>query len=630
MILKHKILSTMKKTKLLSLCLMAVLCFPLMAYSQYYDDVEVIEEVVTEDWDPLQKTRDSLRELSMDYYKDLSHWDIFIEPSVTVQEDTAFDPAGMKHAYYVRRFYFIAVPHASDFRYQPSAVGPYLYAYGQKMPMEARDAQQLQMIRNVVFPFAADFSANAPSSTIFQQYVEKNFDHDYHYIIDSLIAWKISHLEIYEFNDTISSSDKNSVEISQKKEPATIITCLTNEYVKAVPPSTITEAPAREPIESPKSIEQLKNMAVKKQNNIYLLPANAILSAIAHQPSETFFNEERAYISTIAGMTIDRNTYEKDEDGDYIYSEGPASVSGQSYFMLNNNAVLLFPEEYYGRDFESEFPFLIESRNRHIFYDGERPNIDTVLIITPNQIEKMTLKECYRSSLKDNNCTFDSDFPPYLNVFISDDLYDGSYYDNCKECYTKSAILEHLNEGSILYDYFAKDFYKNDLDYTDSTSIGYFPDYYRSFGRDGIEISIGDESDTIYFSKEQSQQIKKLMKKRIHLYGQVMKLKTKAYAVFSSAEIPQGQIHIIKSRWGDWEIEGENSQKEESYDDDLVVVAEDDVQGVVNGTNEQKKKKEPWEKRFEKMEKKFYQLLDKIEEVEVDINTITGHNIAFD
>lgn len=621
----------MKKTKLLSLCLMAALCFPLMAYCQYYDDdVEIVEEVVTEDWDPLQKTRDSLRELSMDYYKDLSHWDIFIEPSVTVQEDTAFDPAGMKHAYYVRRFYFIAVPHASDFQYQPSVVGPHLYAYGQKMPIEANDAQQLQMIRKVVFPFAADFSANTSSRAIFQQYVEKNFDKDYHYVVDSLIAWKISHLQRYEFNDTTSSSDKNSVEISQKKEPTTIITCLANEYVKAVPPSTITEAPARESIASAKSIDQLKNMAVKKQNNIYLLPANAILNAIAHQPSETFFNEERAYISTIAGMTIDRNTYEKDEDGDYIYSEGPTSVSGQSYFMLNNNAVLLFPEEYYGRDIESEFPFLIESRNRHIFYDGERPNIDTVLIITPNQIEKMTLKECYRSSLKDNNCTFDSDFPPYLNVFISDDLYDGSYYDNCKECYTKSAILEHLNEGSILYDYFAKDFYKNDLDYTDSTSIGYFPDYYRSFGNDGIGISIGDESDTIYFSKEQSQQIKKLLKKRIHLYGQVMKLKTKAYAVFSSAEIPQGQIHINKSRWGDWEINGENSQEEESYDEDLVVVDVDDVQGVGNGTNEHKKRKEPWEKRFEKMEKKFYQLLDKIEEVEEAINTITGHRIAFD
>lgn len=105
-----KILFTIMKTKLFPLCLMAVLCFPLMAYSQYYDDVEIIEEVVTEDWDPQQKTRDSLRELSMDYYKDLSHWDIFIEPSVVAQEDTVFDPAGMKHAYFVRRSTLLPYP----------------------------------------------------------------------------------------------------------------------------------------------------------------------------------------------------------------------------------------------------------------------------------------------------------------------------------------------------------------------------------------------------------------------------------------------------------------------------------------------------------------------------------------
>ena len=399
------------RTKLYLLCLLAAMCFPLMAYCQYYDDVEIVEEVVTEDGDPLQKTRDSLRELSMDYYKDLSHWDIFIEPYVTVQEDTAFDPAGMKHAYYVRRFYFIAVPHASDFRYQPRVAGPYLYAYGQKMPLEARDAQQLQMIRKAVFPFAADFSDNTPSRAIFQQYVEKNFDKDYHYVVDSLIAWEISHLKKYEFEDTASLSDVISVEISQKIKRSNILTCLTDEYAKAVPQPTITEAPAREPIESPKSIEQLKNMAVKKQNNIYLLPANSILNGIAQQPSENYYDEEEAYESTIAGMAIHRDDYEEYEYSPN-YTDFPVSVSGQSYFMLNSHAVLLFPEVYYGGDpYETEFAFFLESRNR---YDRKQTP-DTVLIISPDRIEKMTLKECYQSSLKDTNCGFDSDFPPYLS-----------------------------------------------------------------------------------------------------------------------------------------------------------------------------------------------------------------------
>lgn len=616
------------KTKIFSLCLMAALCFPFMAYCQYYDDVD-IDEIIEKAWDPQQKAIDSLKQLSMNYYKDLSHWDIFIEPAVTVQEDTAFDPAGMKHAYFVRRFYFIAVPHASDFQYQPSVVGPHLYAYGQKMPLEAHDAQQLQMIRKAVFPFAADFSANTSSRAIFQQYVEKNFDKDYQYVVDSLIAWKISHLKSYDFRDTTSSSDVISVEISQKIKRSNILTCLTDEYAKAVPQPTITEAPAREPIESPKSIEQLKNMTVKKQNNIYLLPANSILNGIAQQPSENYYDEEEAYESTIAGMAIHRDDYEEYEYSPN-YTDFPVSVSGQSYFMLNSHAVLLFPEVYYGGDpYETEFAFFLESRNR---YDRKQTP-DTVLIIYPDRIKKMTLKECYEAGLKDTSCSIHSQFPPYLTVYVSDDLYEEGYYDDCKECYTKSAILGHLNEGSVLYDYFAKDFYKNNLAYTSSKSIGYAPNYYRylddydyDYEYDDVE---SEGADTVYFSKEQSQRIRKLMKKRIHLYGQVMKLKTKAYAVAAPSEIPQGQIHITHSRWG-WEIEGENTQKEESYDEDLVVVAVDDVEDVVNGTNDYQKKKEPWEKRFDKMEKKFYQLIDKIEEVEAAINTITGHSIEFE
>ena len=619
------------KTKIFSLCLMAALCFPFMAYCQYYDDVD-IAEIIEKAWDPQQKAIDSLKQLSMNYYKDLSHWDIFIEPSVAVQEDTAFDPAGMKHAYFVRRFYFIAIPHTSDFRYQPSVVGPYLYAYGQKMPLEAHDAQQLQMIRKAVFPFAASFSANTPSRTIFQQYVEQNFDKDCQYVVDSLIAWRISHLAKYEFEDTTSTAKENSVEIDQEIEHLTVITCLTDEYTKAVPQPIIAEAPAREPIASAKSIEQLKNKAVKKQNNIYLLPANSILNAIAQKPSHFYYDEKEAYESAIAGMTIAKNSYEEDEDGDFIYIEGASSVSGQSYFMLNNNALLLFPEKYYGSDIESDYSYLTESRDRYVYYDGERVP-DTVLIITPNRIEKMTLKECYQSSLKDTNCSIHSQFPPYLTIYVSDDLYEEGYYDDCKECYTKSAILEHLNEGSVLYDYFAKDFYKNNLAYTTSKSIGYAPNYYRYLDiYDDVYDDVYDESDgadTVYFSKGQSQQIRKLMKKRIQLYGQVMKLKTKAYAVAAPSEIPQGQIHIAKSWWG-WEIKGENTQKEESYEDDLVVVAVDDVEDVANGTNDYQKKKEPWEKKFDKMEKKYYQLIDKIEEVEAAINKITGHSIEFE
>ena len=606
------------RTKLYLLCLLAAMCFPLMAYCQYYDDVEIVEEVVTEDWDPLQKTRDSLRELSMDYYKDLSHWDIFIEPSVTVQEDTAFDPAGMKHAYYVRRFYFIAVPHASDFRYQPRVAGPYLYAYGQKMPLEARDAQQLQMIRKAVFPFAADFSANTPSRAIFQQYVEKNFDKDYQYVVDSLIAWEISHLNKYEFEDTASLSDVISVEISQKIKRSNILTCLTDEYAKAVPQPTITEAPAREPIESPKSIEQLKNMAVKKQNNIYLLPANSILNGIAHQPSENYYDEEEAYESTIAGMAIHRDDYEEYEYSPN-YTDFPVSVSGQSYFMLNSHAVLLFPEVYYGGvPYETEFAFFLESRNR---YDRKQTP-DTVLIISPDRIEKMTLKECYQSSLKDTNCGFDSDFPPYLRVYVSDDLYDEDYYEDCKECFTKSAILEHLNEGSILYDYFAKDFYKNDLTYTTSKSIGYSPNAYRYLGYDDEYDDVeSNGEETIYLSKEQSHKIRKLLAKRKRLINQGISLLMRGYKEELATTIPKGQLHLTQS-FGGWSIKGKNDPYEATYDDEPVVIEVDKVTDRNNSKNK-------FEKKMERLENKINEIDSKMRQINEEIEKIAGHHITF-
>lgn len=630
------------KTKLFPLCLMAALCFPLMAYCQYYDDdVEIVEEVVTEDWDPLQKTIDSLRELSMDYYKDLSHWDIFIEPSVTVQEDTAFDPAGMKHAYFVRRFYFIAVPHASDFRYQPQVAGPYLHAYGQKMPIEAQNAQQLQMIRKAVFPFAASFSANTPSRTIFQQYVERNFDKDYQYVVDSLIAWKISHLDKYEFKDTTPSSDENSVEISQKNERITVITSLTDEYAKAAPHSTITKAPAREPIASDKSLEQLKKMAVKKQNNVYLLPANAILNQIANEPDMHYYyyygyDENDAYESIIEGMTITRYpNYEDDElyykDGYYFEATDPTSVvSGQSYFMLNNNAVLLFPEEYYESDPYDENPYFIEKRNRYDYYDGEKLS-DTILIIYPDRIEKMTLKECYEACLKDTNCKFASEFPPYLKVFVSDDLYDEDYYYNCKECYTKSAILEHLNEGSILYDYFAKDFYKNDLTYTDSKSIGYAPNYYRYFDDYDYDYEYDDVesegADTVYFSKEQSQQIRKLLKKRQMLLNQEITLFRKAImSGMNSArsyfsQMPTGQIYATKKPYDDsWNLEGDNPNKEVSYDDNLIEVAVDYVDEAAS----QSSKKNKTENKIDKLQAKAEKIEEQIRRIDLALEEITG------
>ena len=607
------------KTKLFPLCLMAVLCFPLMAYSQYYDDdVEIVEEVVTEDWDPLQKTRDSLRELSMDYYKDLSHWDIFIEPSVTVQEDTAFDPAGMKHAYFVRRFYFIAVPHASDFQYQPSVVGPHLYAYGQKMPIEANDAQQLQMIRKVVFPFAASFSANTPSSTIFQQYVEKNFDQDYHYVVDSLMAWRVSHLDKYTFQDTAFRQKKSNIEESTARDLITVFSCLAKEYTEAIPHPTVIEAPTREPIDSPKTLEQFKKIAVKRQNNIYVLPQNTILNQVAHELLDAYRYSypNYNYENVIAEMGISRIEAEEDDDGTLIYTDAAVSVSGRTYHLLNDHALFLMSETYYNDDDYGYSDYFA-------LYEALTGTKDSVIILSPGLIETMTLAECYQRSLKDTvNCICPTRFPPVLKVYVDDEIFDYDYYNDCKECYTKSAILERLNEGSVLYDYFEKDFYKNDLASTDSKSIGYYPNAYRYLGYDDEYDDVeSNGEETIYLSKEQSHKIRKLLAKRKRLINQGISLLMRGYKEELATPIPKGQLHLTQS-FGGWSIKGKNDPYEATYDDEPVVIEVDKV-------NDRNNSKNKFEKKMERLENKINEIDSKMRQINEEIEKIAGHHITF-
>lgn len=608
----------MKKTKLLSLCLMAVLCFPLMAYSQYYDDVEIVEEVITEDWDPLQKTRDSLRELSMDYYKDLSHWDIFIEPSVVAQEDTAFDPAGMKHAYFVRRFYFIAVPHASDFQYQPSVMGPHLYAYGQKMPIEANDAQQLQMIRKVVFPFATDFSANTPSRTIFQQYVEKNFDQDYHYVVDSLMAWRVSHLDKYTFQDTAFRQKKSNIEESTTRDLITVFSCLAKEYTEAIPHPTVIEAPTREPIDSPKTLEQFKKIAVKRQNNIYVLPQNTILNQVAHELLDAcrYSYPNYNYENVIAEMGISRIEAEEDDDGTLIYTDAAVSVSGRTYHLLNDHALFLMSETYYNDDDYGYSDYFA-------LYEALTGTKDSVIILSPGLIETMTLAECYQRSLKDTvNCICPTRFPPVLKVYVDDEIFDYDYYNDCKECYTKSAILEHLNEGSVLYDYFEKDFYKNDLASTDSKSIGYYPNAYRYLGYDDEYDDVeSNGEEIIYLSKEQSHKIRKLLAKRKRLINQGISLLMRGYKEELATPIPKGQLHLTQS-FGGWSIKGKNDPYEATYDDEPVVIEVDKV-------NDRNNSKNKFEKKMERLENKIDELDSKLRQINEEIEKIAGHHITF-
>jgi hypothetical protein len=546
------------KNKLFFLCLLVASSFPFTAHSQYSD------------WDEENSysVEDSLRNLSKEYYSDLQHWDIYIEPGTIVGEDTVFDMAGLRHAYYVQRYYIHAIPKGANFRFMPSPLSR-LFFYGQKLPVEGKELPYFQKVREAVFPYAAQFSATTPSRTIFEQYAQQRLEADLRYVIDSLMTNIVGELDLYNFNDTTPGSGY----LFYRQFNSTL-TCLEREIYDAIPAQTTSL-----------SVAQLATHAIKQAPNIYLVPQNSLVKLIAHKP-ESYFLE---------GL-LD------------CFWEFPPEISGQTYIFLDNNTIVPFNINY---------SWDAIGEGQMVWEYGDSESIDSVIFLSSNGYEKKRLADLYQASLKDTlHCKCLPQYPPLLEVWINDELYDkvGSHYYDINE-EDKDIILQYLKEGSFLYNYFVKDLYKAENRYFDS----YEPQvtYHRL-----SEIEESLLPTTLYLSKQQSQKIQKLLKKKNQLEYQRDIVSAKDARAHSNARIPQGQLRAKSSNsysgGRNWILYGENRDnmgKGERTDGAITVetgtiqfLLVDNSNGICTG----------------KYKSKYDKLTAKIKEIKEAINTVAG------
>lgn len=125
---------------------------------------------------------DSAVKASKEYYKDVNHWTFYIDPYIIrTQEDSAFDQYGLKHAYFVRGFVFIAEPKPSKY-ILPNTIRSY-WSYWRKLPIEGKDIGYFAQIRYAALPMAGSKNPNISSDSLFQQFVNLRMDADIQHIV---------------------------------------------------------------------------------------------------------------------------------------------------------------------------------------------------------------------------------------------------------------------------------------------------------------------------------------------------------------------------------------------------------------------------------------------------------------
>lgn len=567
------------KNKFFCLCLLAVLFLPFPCYCQEEVDIEDIDlsELFATEKDSASIVRDSLKKLSLEYYRDIAHWDVFIEPSIYKVEDTVFDHAGLRHAYFVKRYYYFAAPREADFRYLPEPLDVALFAYGQKIPVEGKDPAHFQRIRSAVFPFAAGYSALESSSSLFQMYADLRQNDDIRQILDTSVFKRIKAIRKYNLEDTQRGTLQDEYDYCP---PVSILSCLNQEYEKVTAP--VPEV--KETVESPNYIAQLKKKAVSVRDNVYIVPKHAILNAL-HTKDDYLYSDIDMYMPSILA---DGSFCVIDPEEGYQEVFMCNALSGKTYYMLNANTIYVHPQMY---QMEEGCPDCGVYAVYDEYYgddDEKYVGVDTVFYVSPDGIEKVTPAECYHNCLKGENVRCCADFPPVLRVsgksWNDDDLFE---YE--EELYSKDIILQYLKEGSVLYDYFAKDFYKDN--FKDVRGIAY--DYTSEEGVPETEDNSLDENKTL--SVSQSKKIKKLLCKYINLVKK------------------QGQIRFNEFT-SEVSAHKRFSLEWDSFYDDYYLSCE---------TIDFEKKKEACSRKIEKLDNKIMEIWNKI-------HKIAGHHISED
>ena len=339
--------------------------------------------------------------------------------------------------------------------------------------------------------------------------------------------------------------------------------CLVSEYLtqyeKFEKPYSdfITGKPDKD-LTSKENIEVLKKKAVVAKNGFYLVPSRSILTAIAKNMG--FYNDVVSiYLNKYrGGMEYHGFEYYCDESehlidnmlkGDcyyFIAEDNEDDFTSITYYLINKQTIFLYHEKLY---------FDAMGECDASFSDLGEP---TILSITPYGTKHIAISDC----LKDTNCTVTS-FPPVIHVQVEKE----------KQGYSKEAILQYLEEGSVLYDFF--DNY-------------YDKDYYYS----GIEYNDSYHRDTASLTATQCKKITKLLQKYRYLQYQESVIEDEIMMLRS-----QTPYYLEKGYSNEWNLR-------EHY-----------INHIDSACEKQNKKIENQRKKLGKIDQEMYNVRKEIEEI---------------
>lgn len=124
-------------------------------------------------------------QLSEEYYRDINHWDVYIEPFVFKERNWS----ERNHAFYFYGHYAIAIPKNSNFM-KPDVFYDLTY-YCCKMPDGSVGKKGAVALRKVVLPYSTRFDAYVSTDCIMNEYVLFEFNRNKKSIVND-IANKIS------------------------------------------------------------------------------------------------------------------------------------------------------------------------------------------------------------------------------------------------------------------------------------------------------------------------------------------------------------------------------------------------------------------------------------------------------
>ena len=308
------------KNKLFFLCLLAALSYAHASCTQKNDVGSKIadkQDSTTSAANPLGYIEDSLKQ-AIEYYKNSSNWIFIVEEPVVVigDQSTSFDNAGLKHAFFSWEYRYICIPKSSDLKYIPR-IHVITDSYGERLPIEGKDMSHFQMIRNAVFPFAANFPKEMTSKAILQKYANKEFEFPNAFETESKwvfeVVWEEEMIEQYHLVNGL-----NLDTLTSEKKSLAIWSNIRNLWCKNV------------------------WHGKKHKGNTYIVAAGSIADTLKkYQETYTHFinvdGDDIGSSSYNSYIMLNHNTVLEHHSGKYSFSQQTYSNEGEEALMISDS-----------------------------------------------------------------------------------------------------------------------------------------------------------------------------------------------------------------------------------------------------------------------------------------------------